>query len=297
MQYPSKLLLFGEHTINRGSDALAIPYPALGGTWAYSADFTRQQSLPGLVEYLAGLQKVRKLQASIDLEAFPEELARGLYFDSTIPVGYGLGSSGALCAAVYDRFGTNKMERTDNNRFPALKSALAQIECFFHGSSSGIDPLISYLQQPTLIRARGEIETVVLPKNTEITFFLLDTALPRNTSPLVQYFLKRCEEPDFVKNTLENLVNRTNSAIDTFLKAEWKSFYENVLEISHLQIMSLSDMIPIAFHDIWKAGWKDDLYCLKMCGAGGGGFILGATLDWEHTHKKLAAFQLQRILL
>ncbi len=34
--FPAKLLLFGEHTVNLGSHALAVPLPLFSGKWAYA---------------------------------------------------------------------------------------------------------------------------------------------------------------------------------------------------------------------------------------------------------------------
>ena len=295
MPYLSKLLLFGEHTINRGSNALAIPYPAFAGDWAYSADFSPQQNLSAFAAHLEILQQAGSLLASLDLDTFQSALSKGLYFNSTIPVGYGLGSSGALCAAVYDRFCPIKIERTDRARFPELKQALAQIESFFHGSSSGTDPLICYLNQPILLKSDGTIEIVDLPTPAELTFFLLDTLLPRSTGPLVQFFLQSCEEATFFDKVTAQLVWHTNEAIAAFLKADWKNLFENTVEISRFQMEELPNMTPPAFHGVWKAGLQSDLYCLKMCGAGGGGFILGVTFDWKKTTKQLSDYSLRTI--
>ncbi len=295
MRYSSKLLLFGEHTINRGSNALAIPYPAFGGEWAYSDALALQQQLPALADHLHALQTAGKLLAQIDLAAFRAALAQGLYFDSNIPVGYGLGSSGALCAAVYDRFCTDKVSRTDPSNFNELKQALAQMESFFHGASSGTDPLICYLNQPILIHAKSGIQTVDLPTNKEITFFLLDTQTPRSTEPLVQFFLQRCEAVDFLTKVTDQLVWHTNAAIAAFLNAQWKELFENVRAISYFQIKELPQMTPASFHGIWEEGLQGNLYRLKMCGAGGGGFILGLTFDWEQTQAQLSNYKLLEI--
>ena len=38
-------------------------------------------------------------------------------------------------------------------------------------------------------------------------------------------------------------------------------------------------MIPKQFHDLWKTGIDTNAYYLKLCGSGGGGYILGFTED------------------
>jgi len=294
-KYSSKILLFGEHTVNRGSNALAIPYPTFGGEWAYSLDFSQQQNLSAFATYLENLQQEGILQAELDLTAFRAELAKGLYFNANIPMGYGLGSSGALCAAVYDRFCKNKMERTESERYAELRSALAQLECFFHGASSATDVLVAYLNQPLIIRGNGLVETVTLPKNPTLTFFLLDTETVRSAGTWVKYFLQRCEKADFKTDVVTKLVWYNNEVIANFLNAQWDTFFENITDISHLQINQLAEMTPPAFHQIWQESLKEKNYRLKLCGAGGGGFILGITFDWQQTQLELSTYKLLKV--
>jgi len=295
-QYASKILFFGEHTINRGSQALAIPFPLFGGSWRNSTDRSKQQQLPQLIEYLKDLQEKKDLRCDLDLLAFRQQLSDGLYFESNIPVGYGLGSSGALCTAVYDTFCTNhKVERTETARFSELREALAQIESFFHGTSSGTDPLICYLNQPVLLLPSGQVQTVKIPQESELVFFLLDTKTPRRTGPLVQYFLERCKDPTFAEKVTTELFRHTNSAIAAVLQAEWAHLFEDVTEISRFQMEHLPGMTPDHFHAVWKKGLQGNLYRLKMCGAGGGGFILGCTHDWATTQLILSEFDLHLV--
>jgi mevalonate kinase len=54
-------------------------------------------------------------------------------------------------------------------------------------------------------------------------------------------------------------------------------------------------MIPNAFHQFWKSGLANDAYYLKLCGSGGGGFLLGFTADWEAVQKNNANYPLQAI--
>ena len=42
------------------------------------------------------------------------DIKRGLFFKSSIPIGYGLGSSGALVSAVYNQYFFNKIEISED---------------------------------------------------------------------------------------------------------------------------------------------------------------------------------------
>ena len=98
--YPAKLLLFGEYTIIVGGQALATPLPLFQGRWAkaqaHESPVDLQQKLPAFLDYL----RQREWARSFRLDAFARDLEQAYYFASTIPLGYGAGSSGALCAAV-----------------------------------------------------------------------------------------------------------------------------------------------------------------------------------------------------
>jgi mevalonate kinase len=282
MTFSSKLLLFGEHTILRGSAALALPLPLFSGKWAYTTPENAQalqRNLTDWCQYLAEQQSTGALETELDLARFREELAASLYFDSNIPNGYGAGSSGALCAALYARYALQPIERVDIARFPELKRILGQMESFFHGSSSGTDPLIVYLNQPVLLQADGSIQTLEVPdwplETTGFQFFLLDTGIQRSTAPWVNLFLERCTDADYLHNIQQELIPLTAQAIAAFRAGDWSSLFERWRKISALQQVHFTPMIPESFQNLWTEGLNSGHFALKLCGAGGGGFLLG----------------------
>jgi len=267
--FKAKLLLFGEYTIIEGSQALAVPQARYFGEWAWAEKEDRaalQQELPQFAAWLKEKTEV------IDSQRFQQDLAQGLYFKSNIPTGYGLGSSGALVAALYERYGVPEKHKS----LSELKEILAALEGFFHASSSGIDPFISYLDCPVLRTESGALEALpTLDWPEGFRFFLIDTGKPRKTGPLVQSFLERCESADyleFIRTTLKPLVGQ---AIQAFLKGDWLQLWANTGEISRLQLLHFQKMIPAAFLPIWESSLHSDSFRIKLCGAGGGGFLLG----------------------
>src|SRR6218665_1810959 len=100
--YAAKVLLLGEYTILSGSKALALPYNELNGRWSFEQNDTQECELShkSLKEFVD-----KSKSTSIDRDSMRVELEKGLWFDSSIPHGFGLGSSGAVIAAIYDRFG------------------------------------------------------------------------------------------------------------------------------------------------------------------------------------------------
>jgi mevalonate kinase len=52
-------------------------------------------------------------------------------------------------------------------------------------------------------------------------------------------------------------------------------------------------MIPEHFHGIWQKGIESNDYYLKLCGSGGGGYILGFTQDFEKAKNALKDYKLE----
>lgn len=280
--YHGKLLLFGEHTILKGSQALALPLPHYEGRWAYtSGSIPAHLNLENFLSYLRKLARKESLLTELQLAAFEREVNKGLFFESDIPVGYGAGSSGALCAAVYERFAVNPITREEENHYVLLKQQLAQLEGFFHGSSSGTDPLICYLGQAVLLFPDGHAHRLSPAAKTreEGQFFLLDTGISRKTGPLVELFLKKCGAEAYASAIRSALLPATQAAIDSYLAADSRGLQAATTQISTLQLAHFREMIPKEHIGVWENGLKSKAYALKLCGAGGGGFILGYTLD------------------
>ncbi len=274
-RFHSKILLFGEHTVVLGGQALAMPYPSFYAEWKQSQEENDDivQSKTSLQAFSKYLQNTPDLLLEIDHQAFAKDLANGQYLSSNIPQGYGLGSSGALVAAIYDTYGQNKVKAPE-----ALKKGFAQLESYFHGKSSGTDPLICYLNQAFLLSAK-HIESVDIPNegDTNAAMFLLDTHITRQTGPLVDHFLSRCQEESYKNACDQKLKPYNEQLIQAFLlNHPIKDLFK---QVSIFQTDYFQRMIPDAYASAWQTGLNTDDYYLKICGAGGGGFLLGYTDD------------------
>lgn len=289
--FPAKLLLLGEHAVLKGSQALAIPFPIFKGSWVFCTTEDQrpknQQQLPQLLAYLFNLQKNEQLLADLDLKRFQLDLQNGIFFESDIPGGYGLGSSGALCTAIYERYTKHR-----NTELKVLKKELAQIESFFHGSSSGIDPLIILLNQAVLVKKDKSIQTVAFKPTSSseassFHFFLLDTGISRKTAPYVKLFLEKCTQADYLKAITEELSVYNDQAIEHLLKKEDNAAFQALQQISGFQLTHFLEMIPAPFLNVWNEGLESRDFVLKLCGAGGGGFLLGMAKPDKGILKKL----------
>ena len=276
--YPSKILVFGEYCIIQGSRALAIPFPIYFGEWILEEQLDNR-----LVTFLDYIK--RRQFKWIDVKKLEKDIQNGLSFKSTILQGYGLGSSGALCAAIYDVYGK---ETKDLKDLRLLKFRLAELESFFHGSSSGIDPLVCYLKKPIIVERNSQIEVLdQIPQNNSYCFFLLNTGISRTTERLVQHYLDACKNSEFMMKIEHELVQFTDESINALLEEDIHQLFSNFEQISRFQFKHFKKMIPEKYMKLWEEGIDSPYYKLKLCGAGGGGFLLGITNSYSEIVKIL----------
>ena len=113
-RYYSKVILFGEYSMIFDATALMIPLKRFSAQWQLPLSFNRAASLPSnqsLKRFCQYLSENEALSSLFDLQTLSRDLDEGLFLASNVPSGYGLGSSGTLVAAVYDRYA---IQKTDN---------------------------------------------------------------------------------------------------------------------------------------------------------------------------------------
>ena len=236
---------------------------------------------------------------TFNLEVLKTDVERGMYFDSSIPQGYGVGSSGALVAAIYDKYANNKitvLENLTREKLLQLKTIFSQMESFFHGKSSGLDPLNSYLSIPILINSKDNIEATGIPSQSTTgkgAVFLLDSGIVGETAPMVTIFMEKLKEEGFRKMLKTQFVKYTDACVENFLGGDMKSLFKNTKQLSKVVLNNFKPMIPEAFHGIWQKGIDTNDYYLKLCGSGGGGYILGFTEDLEKAKQSLKDYKLE----
>ena len=301
----AKILLFGEYGIIKDSKGLAIPFNAFKGALRFQEDTSSEIAaksnayLKSYAAYLKNQVAEQRLDVSFDFERLDADLEKGMYFDSSIPMGYGVGSSGAIVAAIYDRYADEKVSvlgSLTRDKLLKLKGQFAIMESHFHGTSSGLDPLNSYLSLPILIHAKDHVESTPLPSQNQAgkgAVFLLDSGITGETAPMVQLFMENLKNKQFEEVMREQFVQYTDACIDHFLSGNIRSLFSDLRKLSGVVFDHFKPMIPSNFHDIWQKGLETDTYYLKLCGSGGGGYFLGFTQDLEATKKALDGHQLE----
>ena len=271
-----------------GSEALLTPYYSAFGEWSSVINrpsaqaFESNESIRNFYNYLNDNDGFRIL----DLKRFEMEINAGLFFDSNIPLGYGVGSSGALVAAIFDRY-----KLTEINDIPKLKSFLAKMESFFHGSSSGMDPLQCYLGKPFILSQQttdnGQRMTILEDDfmSDDIHIFLIDTKIKSPTAPLVERFKELRKDATYLDKFDNEYVPLISKCIKSLIDKNNDDFYKYLSQVSKLQIELLSHTIPEETRDYFLKDINKDGFQVKLCGAGGGGFLLGFSNNIQKTNE------------
>ena len=287
-RYYSKVILFGEYSMIFDATALMIPLKRFSAQWQFPLSYNRaasqpsNQSLKRFCQYLSENEELSKL---FYLQTLKKDLEDGLFLASNVPSGYGLGSSGTLVAAVYDRYAIQK-----SDDYLQLKTLFGQMESHFHGSSSGIDPLQCYLGLPFKITSDGVqlLSDDFLKKDIHIC--LIDTKIKSNTKPLVNHFKAQRDNPEFLNRFQSKYVPCVTSCIDSMIEGDKELFFNSLKQLTRGQLEFLRPMVTDNTLDLFTTDY-DFNFGVKISGSGGGGYVLGFTDDVEQASKLLNDFE------
>ena len=278
--YPSKIMLVGEYGVVLGGSALTIPFHRFQGKIRHISDIPpgnekdAEQSLQYIQLLFNYIQKLpsTSFHAPPDLDLFSKNL-QAYWLDMNIPVGFGLGSSGAVSAALYDMF----FPLSNSVTLLRQKEDLASIESYFHGKSSGVDALTCFVGSALRFHTSGKIEKVKFDATAVpggYRFFLLNSGEKLDTGPLVKYFLSQYKNPDFKHSIEEEYLPLNQKLIETLLGEREADPGLLVRLLSDYQFKYFRKMIPNKMVDLWIEGQVSNEYYLKLNGSGGG-FMLG----------------------
>ncbi|HZL09257.1 MAG TPA: hypothetical protein VFC65_04615 [Prolixibacteraceae bacterium] len=274
--FNSKLLLFGEYGLMCDAMALSVPFPQFSGHLDLDTDRAHQESSAEISKFHEHLKKgesFRKLHFPFDLVSLENDLSKGLFFNSDIPQQYGVGSSGALVAALFSRYAAGFIP--ENELDPEfLKADFALLESYFHGRSSGVDPLISFLNRSLMIDSKKTVQLVEFDlARTGLSVALIDTRTTGATGPLVQHFIDRFNFPEFVAAFESQFIPANNACIESLMNGDKRAFFLSLKQLISYQLNHFSRMIPGDFHTVIKDALNEQVY-IKLLGSGGGGFLL-----------------------
>jgi mevalonate kinase len=261
----SKVLLFGEYSILFNSKALTIPLDKYCGQLKYSSSYENENNK--LIEFYYYLKEIK---SPINFEKLKRDLDLGLYFDSSIPIGQGLGSSAALSASIFKAYCEESVMMDLNE----LKLELGKIESYFHGKSSGLDPLVSFVGEPILVNNDSDLKTINSSiANNNLRVFLVPSVKNRKGKKVIKLVLDKLEAWPVREKFLNEYLSVNDSCVDTFLTKS-ELLESSIEKLSNLQLEIFEEVISEEILDVWKSGLNSGDYLMKLCGAGGGGHYL-----------------------
>ncbi len=299
-EFNAKLLLFGEYGLMYGAKALAIPFSRFKGKLVFSENLSDQAigesrlELERFVSFFEHERLNEQMNFPLNLSQIKKDLAAGLFLKSDIPLQYGVGSSGMLCAAVYHRYSGYQdslgAQRAKKNLLGILKEDFSVMEAYFHGKSSGFDPLVSFVNRPVLLAGK-EIHLPAQPlKTSGFNVFLIDTKIKSSTAPLVRLFMQKMEQADFSTAFKSRFLPANDLAIQAFLAGDKDELFHQVRALSSFQLNYLQEMIPEAFQKVWR-DLRDQETIVKLLGSGGGGFLLAFAPEGVQMPSELECIQ------
>jgi len=274
--FNSKFLLFGEYGLIYDAMALSVPFPKFSGFLDFDLDQSHLESVTEIrkfYEYLKSLDTAHPLNYPFDLDRFESDLDQGLFFHSNIPQQYGLGSSGALVAALFSRYAVNSVPKEELAP-EILKADFSILESYFHGKSSGLDPLISFLNKPILIDSKKQICPIEFDMSKSgLAMALIDTKTTGATGPLVQHFIDLFNFPEFEHAFYDQFIPANNGCIESLLIDDKPSFFKHIEKLVKFEVYQFHQMIPVNFHRVITFAHCENVY-IKLLGSGGGGYLL-----------------------
>ena len=292
----AKILLFGEYGVIENARGLTLPFGSYKGMLNFKEDKASNNALKSYLDFA-----IQSLEDVLNVSRYQKDVEAGLSFSSDIPQGYGVGSSGALVAALYDKYSLSKINIGDDfdaKKVKKLKAIFSKMESYFHGKSSGIDPLICYLNIPLLIDSNSNIKKVGLPSDLDGNgaIFLLNSGKPSKTEPMVSIFFDKLKNQGFRKTLRLEFIKYNNACVMAFLNGDYSSLIYEIKYLSSWALEHFRPMIPKSVLSLWKKGIDENAFFLKLCGSGGGGYLLGFTADYKKAKPYLEGYDTELLM-
>jgi mevalonate kinase len=246
-----------------------VPLKQWKGEWKQTEDGFAGHSSP-LMQYVDWLKSKDIISAATAAHII-NDAEEGWNYLADIPIGYGLGSSGAYVAAIYDRYIVKENSTSASNTLEML----SKIEGYFHGSSSGMDPMVSYTGEAVYKNEMGLFQSINNPGWPEgFKVYLLDSGIGRATGPLVELYKEALKKSTFEQQVKRELIPMVEHAIHFYLAHSGQMLEECIQVISQFQRLHFSKLIPPSVQKQWDTLMKIPGVYVKFCGAGGGGYFL-----------------------
>lgn len=264
---PAKVILSGEHAVVYGKPALVS---AIDRRLTVSVIENKNKNTdPKMTEIILIVKKYLQEKSIL----IPEKNCH-ISIQSDIPIGRGLGSSGALSVAA----SASLMEFFTGREFSLeeINNCAYQIEKLFHKNPSGVDPttscfggLIFYRKEFEFLKTISSLHAKI-PKKIAENLFLIDSGKPsETTAEMVQQVGKLYNNRSrFVESIFQKIERTTKRMVVSLMKEDVAFFKETVIEnenlLERIGVVSLSTkklletLKPFGVGKITGAGGKKD---------------------------------------
>ena len=91
----------------------------------------------------------------------------------------------------------------------------------------------------------------------------------------MEWFLAQSSDAVFFEKLKTELLPQHEAMLQGWLNADPKKFWLALRHVSRFQFEQMPPMIPDTVRDAWQQSFEHQDFTLKICGAGGGGYVLG----------------------
>lgn len=226
---PAKVILTGEHAVVYGKPALVS---ALDKRLTVNVtEGNGQRNDPKMAEIISVIKKYLQSQK------LPiKEKTCNISIGSEIPIGRGLGSSGALSvasSAALMEFFTDKQFTPEE-----INNCAYQVEKIFHKNASGVDPttscfggLIFYRKEFEFLKTFSSLH-IKIPKNISENLLLIDSGMPtESTLEMVQMVGDLYNKKvSFTEKALLQIEKITKRMVVSLVKEDKEFFKQTIID-------------------------------------------------------------------
>jgi mevalonate kinase len=119
------------------------------------------------------------------------------------------------------------------------------------------------------------VEIPAIETQNPVSIFLIDTDIQGKTNIMVSNFLEKFAPEGKIIAKANEFVKLTDLCIDFYIKGNSSQFIQTLKSLSEFQFENMEQLIPENIKEIWQQGLDNNKLIMKICGSGGGGYLLG----------------------